>query len=617
VGLEDRSLRHWLSDRVVVCDGATGTMLHAAGVPLERSLGELNLTEPELVRDLHAAYVAAGARIVQTNTFDANRLRLDRVGLADSVVEINIAGARLAREAARGSGWSVLVAGSVGPVISGLHNGRIARGRRASVLAEQIAALTNWVDLLMLETFGDLPAIIQAVKVAEAESDLPVIAQMTFSTDGRTLCGEDPATVASALAEFDVAAIGANCTVGPAALRDVVAELAAHSSLPITVQPNAGMPSRVGQQLRYAHNIEYFADEAVGFVASGATIVGGCCGTTPAHIRAVAEAVSGLEPPARFVSATARRVAPVMVTTAVEQADPRSPVAWPRAGEFAVIAGLHTPRGHDIAEFMEQAERLTAAGIDMLALTDPDPPAPRVNPIGAAVLVRERIGAEVILSVETADRTLAALQADLLGAQALGVDLVVCRTGTPRVAGDYPDPDSLWDVSSGRLVSALSGLNEGVDWRGVAVPERTRFVIGATVHTAAVDEGPALDDAEDKVRAGCHFLMTDTIYDIAGAERMLSRLRERVDVPVIAVVAPFEDATTLARYAHEVLDVALPSGVAAALHGCDADESLSHAVLTAEKLRHLASGVLVRVPLPVDVRMVDLAAALRALGGTP
>jgi homocysteine S-methyltransferase len=588
-------------------------MLYAAGVPLARPLGELNLSEPQLVRDLHAAYVAAGARIVQTNTFDANRLRLDRVGLGDSVVEINIAGARLAREAASESGHPVLVAGSVGPVISPGHNGRIARGRRAAVLAEQIAALANWVDFLMLETFGDLPAVVQAVTVAKAESDLPVVAQMTFSTDGRTLCGEEPATVANSLGELDVVAIGANCTVGPAALRHVVAELAAHSSLPITVQPNAGMPSRVGHQLRYAHNLEYFAGEAAGFVAGGATIVGGCCGTTPAHIRAVADAVSGLEPPARQVSTTDGRAAGIVVTTERECPEPPAPVGWPREGRFVVIAGLPAPRGQDVAMFMEEVERLTTAGVEMLALTDPDPPAPRVNPIAAAVLLRERLGIEVIVSVETADRTLAALQADLLGAQALGIEIVVCRTGTPRVAGDYPDPDSLWDVTSGRLVGALSGLNDGVDWRGVAVPERTRFVIGAALHTAAVDDAWALADAEEKVRAGCHFLLTDTIYDIGTAERRLSRLRERVDVPVIAVVAPFEDAATVARYSHEVLEVSR----AEALVGGDAEDARSHVLLAAEKLRHLAAGVLVRVPLPVDGRMVELAAALRGIGGGP
>jgi homocysteine S-methyltransferase len=276
-----------LGDRVLVCDGAMGTMLHSAGVPLDRSLSGLNLAEPHLVRDLHAAYLAAGADIVQTNTFDANRLRLARVGLQDSVAEINIAGARLAREAVRESGSQALVAGSVGPVMSAAAP-RIPHEDREPILREQIAALASWVDLVMLETFGDIESLAQAAAVALAESDLPVIAQLTFGDDGRTLRGEEPRAAAAALAALGVTALGANCTVGPAVLQDVVAELAAGCALPISVQPNAGAPRRLGRQLRYARNAEYFGEAGRRFVANGATVVGGCCGTTPAHIRAVA-----------------------------------------------------------------------------------------------------------------------------------------------------------------------------------------------------------------------------------------------------------------------------------------------------------------------------------------
>ena len=281
--------------RVLVCDGAMGTMLHSTGVPLDRSLSELNLARPHLVRDLHAAYLAAGADIVQTNTFDANRLRLARAGLQDGVAEINVAGARLAREAVRESGSAALVAGSVGPVISAAAP-RLPFRDREPILREQIAALASWVDLIMLETFGDLESLEQAATVALAECDLPVVAQLTFGDDGRTLRGEEPREAAAALAALKVTAIGANCTVGPAVLHDVVAELAAGCALPISVQPNAGVPRRLGRQLRYARNTEYFAEAAGQFVASGATLVGGCCGTTPAHIRAVARSVRPLRP---------------------------------------------------------------------------------------------------------------------------------------------------------------------------------------------------------------------------------------------------------------------------------------------------------------------------------
>ncbi len=281
--------------RVLVCDGAMGTMLHSAGAPLDRSLSELNLVKPHLVRDLHAAYLAAGADIVQTNTFDANRLRLAGAGLQESVAEINLSGARLAREAVRESGSTALVAGSIGPVMSAAAP-RIPYRDREPILREQIAALASWVDLIMLETFGDIESLAQAATVALAECDLPVLAQLTFGDDGRTLRGEEPREAAAALAGLRVSAIGANCTVGPAVLQEVVAELAAGCTLPISVQPNAGVPRRLGRQLRYARNTEYFAEAARQFVASGATLVGGCCGTTPAHIRAVARSVRQLRP---------------------------------------------------------------------------------------------------------------------------------------------------------------------------------------------------------------------------------------------------------------------------------------------------------------------------------
>ncbi|MGI9016058.1 MAG: homocysteine S-methyltransferase family protein [Euzebya sp.] len=550
-------MRDSLRERIVVCDGAMGTMLHSAGVRLDRSPSELNLTQPELVRDLHAAYVAAGAALLQTNTFDANRLRLGQSGMADQIVEINIAGARLAREAARDSVSPVLVAGSVGPVLSTSDAGHLADAQRSSLLAEQIAALANWVDLIILETFGDLASLVQAVEVATAESDRPIIAQMTFSTDGRTLRGEDPHTVATVLSESAVVAIGANCTVGPEALLEVVAELAAHTSLPVSVQPNAGMPHRLGHQLRYAYNTDSFADAAVAFVGAGATLVGGCCGTTPAHIRAVTDAMADVQPSSR--SAPTGQQVPTDPARVGTPADAVPPVRWPRSEEFVVIAGLHAPRGQDLAEFIAQGERLVASGVDMLAVTHPDPPAARVNPIAAAVLLRERIGSDVILSIETSDRTLAALQADLLGAHALGINVVVCRTGTPRVAGSYPDPGSLWDVDSVRLVRALAGLNTGVDWRGITAPERTRFVIGATAHSSVEDLDHALQSAEDRVRAGAHFLLTDPIVHVAETERVLSLLTQRVDVPVIAVLGSNAQMETIEKLRHMVAGVLLPT----------------------------------------------------------
>ncbi|GEL20457.1 homocysteine S-methyltransferase family protein [Pseudonocardia asaccharolytica] len=597
---------------VVVADGAVGTMLHAAGIPLDQSLSELNVGRPKLVRDLHAAYVGAGARILQTNTFDANRLRLASAGLADRVTEINIAGARLAREAAEDAPW-VKIAGSVGPAMSAALVTRIPDAERASILREQIAALADWVDLIILETFGEIESLVQGVQVALDECDVPVIAQLTFGDDGRTLRGEEPAEVAAVLSEYDLAAIGANCTVGPAVLQEVVAELAAATSLPVSVQPNAGTPRRLGRALRYAHNVDYFAEAAAQLVAKGATVVGGCCGTTPAHTRAMVKSVAGLAPLRQAREQVTDRAS---LRVAAPVADPEPPrVAWRFPGEFVVLSGTSAPHGEQVAQFVTQGKELIRAGARLLAVIDPDPPATRVNPLAAAVLLRERVEADVILQIETAGRSLSALQADLLGAHALGLRMLLCRTGAPRVVGDYPDPGSLWDVDSVRLIGALSALNDGVDWRGVSTSVRTRFVIGASLRTAAVDKRWELDRAVEKVRAGAHFFVTEVIYDVDEALNAISELRERgVDVPVIAAIAPFGDVATIARRTHENANAAVPSALLPRLRERDPVESIDLAFEAAEKLAGHAAGILVHGPSHADSRVVGLVSQLSRMG---
>jgi len=600
------ALDRLLRTRVLVCDGAMGTMLHSAGVPLDRSLSGLNLARPDLVRDLHAAYLAAGADIVQTNTFDANRPRLARVGLQGSVAEINIAGARLAREAIRESGSAALVAGSVGPVMSAAAP-RIPHADREPILREQIAILASWVDLIILETFGDAESLAQAASVALDECDLPVIAQLTFGDDGRTLGGEEPRAAAAALAALNVTAIGANCTVGPTTLQDVVAELAAGAALPVSVQPNAGVPRRLGRQLRYASNTDYFAEASRRFVASGATLVGGCCGTTPAHIRAIAHAVKDLRPSPAAVPAARRRPAVFPVPpTPVPQ-----PAGWPDRGRLAVVAGVRAPSGQDIPQFTAHAAALVSAGADLLAITGEETSAARVSPVAAAAVLRERAGADVMMDVETAGRSLAALQADLLGGYALGIQTVVCRSGTPAAAGDYPDPSWIGDVDSVRLVTALAALNEGADWRGVPAPGRTRFVVGACVHTAAADTRRELARCREKAEAGAHFLVTDVIYDVDATVGLLTELRGHgLELPVLAVFAPFSDPKAVMRLIHEVPGAALASQPGAVRAGADPVSAMLENV---GRLRGLIAGALIHPPAGPDDRMTSLVAELVGL----
>lgn len=611
--------------QVVVCDGAMGTMLHAAGVPLDGSLPELNLSRPALVRDLHSAYVSAGAQIVQTNTFGANRLRLAGAGLEGRVSEINIAGARLAREAVQHARHPVLVAGSVGPAVSAPAVRRVPANAKAQTLREQVAALGDWVDLLILETFGDLESLVQAVEVATSESDLPVVAQLTFGGDGRTLRGEDPAVAAAVLSGLRVTALGANCTVGPAVLVDVVGELTRATDLPVSVQPNAGVPHRLGRQVRYARNAAYFGEAAPRFVAGGATMLGGCCGTTPAHVRAISRAVAAL-PPVPRAAQRPPATGSVLVRGVSALPETPPPPGWPWEGELVVAVGLQAPHGPQVPEFLERASTLRAAGAGVLAIIEPAPPAARISPVGVAVVVSERVGSEVLLPVEAADRNLAALQADLLGAHALGLRMMVCRTGSPRVAGDYPSASGgwPWDVDSVGLIAMLGALNEGIDWRGVATAERTRFVIGATVQTAASDLGHELDTAEAKLRAGAHFLVTDVIYDVEEATRVLGALRSRgVALPVLATLAPFEDIRTLQRLSHEVAEVSIPLSVLADTarrnrrNRDNPEQTVELSVGAVEKLRHLVAGVVVHVPSGMDEPAAQLVSTLARLRAGP
>ncbi|ODU06107.1 MAG: hypothetical protein ABS81_05660 [Pseudonocardia sp. SCN 72-86] len=595
--------------KVLVCDGAMGTMLHAAGVALGQPLSALNTGRPSLVRDLHTAYLSAGANLIQTNTFDANRLKLADIGQGERVAEVNIAGARLAREAAQACGRSAFVAGSVGPV-RGTARHRVARDDQAEMLREQIVALADWVDLLVLETFGEISAMAQAIEIALEACDLPIVAELTFERDGRTPRGEEPAEVAVALASYEVAAIGANCTVGPAVLQGVVAQMAGAVDLPIVVQPNAGAPQRLGDELRYAHNTKYFAGAAAELVAKGAAIVGGCCGTTPSHIRAITAAVRGLSP-IREDRRAGARPSPARPYRPRESIASAPQVRWPTGDTPVIIAGLPLSRGPEVAEYVDAARAAAVAGAGLVAVIDADRQAPTVNPVSAAVLLNQRVGVDVLHQVEGAGRSMAALQADLLGAHAFGLRTVICRTGEVLQAGDYPQVASADEVDSTRLVGILAGLNDGVDWRGVPLPERTSFVIGALIDVTTADLNREVEKVAVKVETGAHFLLSDVVYEESGARNVLSALRLRgVEVPVLFALAPFHDAQIIARLTHEApgartsqtLGTTPPRDVVASALG-----------LASALLADGAAGILVHGPASVDDRMTSIIKGLRDL----
>jgi homocysteine S-methyltransferase len=601
--------------RVLVCDGAMGTLLHAAGAALDRSLPELNLSDPDLVATIHDSYLDAGADIIQTNTFGANRLWLGDHGFPDKVDEINRAGVRIARRAAAAraadrAGRPVLVAGSVSPAVTGLQRRRVGASERMEVLREQIQALVaeGGVDVLILETFGYLDELVEAVSVAAAVTDVPLIAQATFADDAHTLGGETPREVATVLSGLPVAMLGTNCTIGPQRMLAVAEDLIRYSAVPVTAQPNAGQPRRTGaRSFEFSIDGGYFARYLGRFADAGVTLVGGCCGTTPTHIKAAAQTVRPLPGADAGSRGQARLRATQRVAVARSAAGAAGP-AHPAAGSLAeqlaqgsfVVGAAITPlAGARAGEAEQVAAMLQAQGVGLLAVQPGWSPRTHVDSLGMALQLQQSVGVETIATVTTWDKTIMSLQADLLGAHALGQRAVVSTTGNPPVFGDYPAVDGTWDVDSVGLTGLLAGLNAGRDSNGLALSARTSFCIGARVNPGARDQQAEIARAHAKVKAGAHFLISRPVYEPDSLARLVEALAG-TGVPLLLSVAPlrsFEEADYLAN---EVPGVTIPDSTLEALEkagrGAARAAGLELAADLLAKARHLVRGVLLSAP---------------------
>jgi homocysteine S-methyltransferase len=607
-------------DRVLVCDGAMGTMLHAAGAALDRSLPELNLSEPGLVETIHDSYLSAGADIIQANTFGANRLWLGDHGFPDKVDEINRSGVRLARAAAdraarpgrpRRPGRPVLVAGSVSPAVTALQRRRVGSAERMDVLREQIMALVadRGADLLILETFGYLDELVEAVSVAASVTDVPLIAQATFADDAHTLGGETPREVASVLSAMPVAMIGTNCTIGPQRMLVIAEDLVRYSSVPVSAQPNAGQPRRVGpRSFEFSIDGGYFARYLGRFADAGVTLVGGCCGTTPTHVRAAAEALrtraDQAGEPAPRVSAAPRAAGGTSQVSAGSLAEQLA------ARQFVVAAAITPPAAGD----GEQAAAvLQTHGIGLVAVQPRENARTHMDSLNMALQLQQRVGVETIATVTTWDRTIMSLQADLLGAHALGIRSVVSTTGSPPVLGDYPAVDGTWEVDSVGLTALLAGLNAGRDSNGLALTARTSFCIGARVNPGARDPEAEIARTHAKIRSGAQFLISRPVYELESLSKLVAAL-DGTGVPLLLSVNPlrsFEEADYLA---HEVPGVTIPVTTLDALdkagRGAERAVGLDLTARLLAKARSLVSGVFLAVPDDDASSVAQLLAAL-------
>jgi len=602
-----------LGQRLLVCDGAMGTMLHAAGCALDRALPEVSLSDPKLVAAIHESYVSAGADVIQTNTFGANRLWLAGHGYPDQVEEINRAAVGIAREMSERSGRQVFVAGSVSPAVTARQRRQAGAAERKNVLAEQVGALAAaGVDLLILETFGYLDELAEAVAVASEVCGAPIVAQATFADDGRTLGGETPHEVASVLSELPIVMLGTNCTTGPQRMLSVVESLVRYSALPVSAQPNAGQPRKVGhRRIEFSIDPSYFARYLRRFAEAGAAMVGGCCGTTPTHIEAAAANVSDL--PAPGPRAGARSRSP---RRASGQAAEATGILAARlaAGDFVVAAEIPAPDGGAAGPPAETVTALRERGLDLFAVTSPENPRAHRDSLGMAVQLQAHGGVETIVTMTTWDKTIMTLQADLLGAHALGIRSVICETGNPPVLGDYPAVDGIWEVDSLSLVALLAGLNAGRDLDGLPLTTTTSFCIGTRVNPGAQDPAAEIERARGEVAAGAHFLVTRPLYGLAGLRHMIAALAG-TKVPVLLSVAPlrsFEEADYLA---HEVPEVTMPAATLRAMERAGPAAARATGLgLAADLLREarpLVEGVLLTAP---DGDAATLGPLLAALG---
>jgi homocysteine S-methyltransferase len=611
--------REEIDRRVLVADGAMGTMLYASGVFVNRSFEALNLADPDRVARVHRDYVAAGADVIETNTFGANRIKLRAFGLADRLAEINTEGARIAARAASGRAY---VAGAIGPLGIRIEPwGKTGVDEAEGYFREQAQALVDGgVDLFVLETFRDLNEIGAAIAAVRGVCDRPIVAQMTIEDDGNSLDGTPPEQFAPALHARGADVIGINCSIGPAHMLETIERMAALTGAYLSAQPNAGRPRDVEGRTIYLTSPEYMASYARRFVQRGVRLVGGCCGTTPEHIRQMKTAVARASAQSRAVTAASRddrpRVdAPEAASLVMEPPVPRADKSFLASalarGRFVTRVEVSPPKGHASDDVLRLARLLRIRGVDVLSVPD-GPSGPRMSALALAVLVQQRTGIEAVLQYSCRDRNLLGMQSDLLGAHAMGLRNVLVVTGDVRPVGDYPDASAVFDVDSIGLVNVVSRLNRGIDIGGQHIGPPTAFHVGVNVHPGADDLDAEVRRFEYKVAAGAEFAVATPVFDVATFERLHRRL-ESFGIPIVLGVWPLHDIIEAEFMANELPGVRVPDEVLERMRRVNGPaEGAAEGVAIARELvvalRDRVQGLLVSAPaerLDAALEVVD------------
>jgi methionine synthase / methylenetetrahydrofolate reductase(NADPH) len=574
-------------------DGAMGTMLYSKGVFINRCYDELNLREPDLIRDVHRAYVKAGAELLETNSFGANRVKLAEHGLEAHVHEINVRAASLAQDAARGR---ALVGGAIGPLGIRIEPYGPTSGDEArEIFREQAAGLLEGgADFFILETFGDLVEVRQALLAVRDVTDLPVVVQMTIQEDGGTVYGTTPELLTKRLDEWGADVLGLNCSVGPHGMLAAIEQMRGHTARPLAAQPNAGLPREIHGRKMYMASPEYMAKFTGRLIRAGAKFVGGCCGTTPEHIRRMADAMHAIAPRQTFVAvAVADESAPVVTTTALAE---RS--NWGRkiaAGELVTTVEIVPPKGITPARMLAGVRLLKEAGVDAVNVPDGPRAQMRMGVLPTATLVEQIVGTETVVHYCCRDRNLLGMLSDLLGAHALGLRNLLLITGDPPKMGPYPEATAVFDIDSIGLTNLVARLNRGMDPGGNPIGEPTSFTIGVGVNPGAPDLENELSRFYWKVDAGAEYAITQPVFDPDQLHRFVEEIDRRgVRIPIVAGIWPLVSARNAEFMANEVPGVVIPPAVLARMQRASArgkEHALEEGIAIAREMFDSVRGV--------------------------
>ncbi len=606
--MKTTDLRDLIADgRVHVVDGAMGTMLYSKGVFVNVCYDELNLSQPKLVQGVHEEYVRAGAELLETNTFGANPVKLAGYGLAERTEEINRAAAQIARRAAKGQ---ALVLGAIGPLgiriePFGPTSREEARGyfaRAAQGLAE------GGVDGFILETFGDLEELHQALAAARGAADLPVFAQMTVSEDGSTALGTDAETLARTLTEWGADVVGLNCSTGPAMMLDAIERMAQVTDRPLSAQPNAGLPRSVGDRRIYLSSPEYMANYARRLISAGVKFIGGCCGTTPEHVRRIREVVGNLQSRHPSVVAARGTVTPPAGVSPVPLAERSQWGARLARREFVTTVELLPPKGWVPTQLIEQGRAIKAANVQAVSILDGPRAQSRMSSIPAAIVLQRELGLEPVIHYSCRDRTMLGMLSDLLGAAAAGLRNVLIVTGDPPRMGPY-ESGTTSEIDSIGLTNVVYRLNHGLDPGGNPIGEPTRFVIGVAVNHTAPDAERELSRLHWKVDAGAEFVVTQPVFDVDQLATFL-KSAEQYRLPIIAGLWPAISLRNAEFLANEVPGIRVPDRVLDRMRKAQEkgpEAALAEGIAIAREVKEAVKGLVQGVQISAPMGHVDVA----------